>query len=85
MTKFNKVLALPDWGKYNRKNIIDKKDPLICHINRFLQEKSIDISLFAYLTNNFNIKEPKTYVKAMVSDQTEEWIKAIEQKIDSLI
>ena len=31
-----------------------------------------DLDHYAYITNNFDIKEPDTYEKAMVSEQAEE-------------
>lgn len=43
------------------------------------------MSYFTYSTNNFDLEEPKTYEKAIASDQAEEWAKAMKQKIDSLV
>ena len=50
-----------------------------------ISKGSTDTSQFAYLTNNFDLKEPETYEKAMASDQAEEWAEAMKQEMDSLI
>ncbi len=85
MIKLNEVLAVPDWGGHTSENQVDETDPLVCLANRLRQEDSINTSYFAYLTNNFDIKEPETYEKTMASDQAEEWAEAMKQEMDSLI
>ncbi len=85
MTKLNEVLAVPDWGGHTPEKKVDEIDPLVCLANQLRQEDSTNISHFAYLTNNFDIKEPETYEKAMASDQAEKWAEAMKQEMDSLI
>ncbi len=85
MTKLNEVLAVPDWGGHTPENKVDETDPLVCLANWLQQEDLTDTSHFAYLTNNFDIKKPKTYEKAIASNQAEEWTEAMKQKMDWLI
>ncbi len=64
---------------------MDETDPLVCLANRLQQENSTNKSHFAYLTYNFDIREPETYEKAMASNQAEEWAEAMKQEMNSLI
>lgn len=33
MTKFNKVLVIPNWGEHTSENTVDETDSLICLVN----------------------------------------------------
>ena len=60
-------------------------DLLICQANWLQQENSINLNYFAYSINNFDLEKLETYEKTIISNQAEEWAKAMKQKMDSLI
>lgn len=72
MTKFNEILVIPNWRRYTLENTVDEIDLLVSLANWLWQEDFTKISYFAYLTNNFHIKKPETYKKAMASNQTKD-------------
>ena len=47
--------------------INDKYDPLVFLTQKIRMEKVKDLDHYAYITNNFDIKQLETYEKAMTS------------------
>lgn len=58
---------------------------LVCLAKRIWIEDTTDLDYFGYSINNFNIQNLETYEKAIVSDQAKKLIKAMPQKMQTLI
>lgn len=69
MAKLNKVLEMLDCKWHDIK---DKADLLVCLANQLWRDDFTNTSYYFYLTNNFDLEEPKIYKKAIASNQIEE-------------
>lgn len=69
----------------NSQSRFDECNLLVCLTKHIQIEDAKDFGHFAYLINRFDIQELETYEKVMASNQVEEWVEAMQQKIQSLI
>ena len=90
LSQLTEVLAFPDWGMKENCTLYSSQIDNECDFLVFLTQKiraedAGDLDHYTYITNNFDIKEPETYEKAMASEQAEEWAEAMKEEIQSLI
>ena len=88
--QLTEVFAVLDWGIKENYTLyssqIDNKCDFLVFLTQKIRAKDVeDLDHYTYITNNFDIKEPETYEKVMVSEQAEKWAKVMKEEIQSLI
>ena len=86
LSQLTEVLAVPDWSMKENctlysSQIDNECNLLVFYTQKIRAENTRDLDHYAYITNNFDIKEPETYKKAMASEQAEEWAEAMNEEI----